>query len=162
MVIDKRNIAANPLSLVFIALSVAVIYLASQFPDQGEIGAHFFPTLIAIGIIIFSIVNMMSEKVAEQDFSDYDLKAAGIISALVLGYVVLMPTTGFLLGSMIFLPVAMYYSNIRSKVLILLISVILPIVLFYIFSQIFFVPLPEGIIPFSRLLPSLPLEVVVP
>lgn len=162
MVIDKRNIAANPLSLAFIALSVAVIYLASQFPDRGEIGAHFFPTLIAIGIIGFSIADMIGDEVAEQDLSDYDLKAAGLISALILGYVVLMPVTGFLVGSMIFLPVAMYYSNIRSKVLILLISVILPIVLFYVFSQIFFVRLPEGIIPFSRLLPPLPLEVVVP
>lgn len=162
MVIDKRNIVANPLSLAFIILSLAVIYLASQFPDRGEIGAHFFPTMIAIGIIVFSIADMMSEEVAEQNLSDYDLKAAGVVSALLLGYVMLMPVTGFLVGTMIFLPIAMYYSKVRSKVLIVLISIVLPIVLFYVFSQIFFVRLPEGIIPFSRLLPTLPLEVIIP
>lgn len=162
MVIDKRNIVANPLSLAFIILSLAVIYLASQFPDRGEIGAHFFPTLIAIGIIVFSIADMMSEEVAEQNLSDYDLKAAGVVSALLLGYVILMPVTGFLVGTMIFLPIAMYYSKVRSKILIVLISIVLPIVLFYVFSQIFFVRLPEGIIPFSRLLPTLPLEVIIP
>lgn len=162
MVIDKRNIVANPLSLAFIILSLAVIYLASQFPDRGEIGAHFFPTLIAIGIIMFSIADIMSEEVAEQNLSDYDLKAAGVVSALLLGYVMLMPVTGFLVGTMIFLPIAMYYSKVRSKILIVLISIVLPIALFYVFSQIFFVRLPEGIIPFSRLLPTLPLEVIIP
>lgn len=162
MPINRRTVVANPLSLAFIALSLAIIYLASQFPDRGEIGAHFFPTLIAIGIIAFSIADMMSDEVTEQDFGDYDLKAAAVVSVLLLGYVILMPVTGFLVGTMIFLPIAMYYSDVRSKILIALISIVLPIVLFYVFSQIFFVRLPEGLIPFSRLLPPLPLEVVIP
>lgn len=160
MFIDKSKIVTTSLPLAFITLSVAVIYVANQFPDRGAVGAHFFPTMISIGIIAFSIINIITEEDSRQDISDYDLRAAGIISILILGYVILMPITGFLVGTMIFLPIAMYYSNIRSRILILLISIILPVTLFYIFSQIFFVRLPEGVIPFSRLLPNLPFWVV--
>lgn len=159
MNIDESNVSSNIIPVLFMILSIVVIYSASQFPDEGEVGTGFFPILVSVGIILSSIVNILTDNVDDSyhDISSYNLISAAIVFTIMVLYVILMPIIGFLIGTMILLPVLMYYSGVQSKSLIAAISVIFPIVLFYIFSRIFLVPLPEAIIPVSRLLPDLPL-----
>lgn len=158
--IDVDNVKSNPLSILFILFSLVVIYYANRFPDGGELGAGFFPIMVSVGIIVFAVADVLADDDTELELSDYDVTPAAIVTVLLVGYVLLMPITGFLVGTMAFLPIILYYSTVRSKPLIALISVGFPIALFYIFSRIFMVRLPEGIIPISRLLPELPLGVV--
>ncbi|WP_435156316.1 tripartite tricarboxylate transporter TctB family protein [Haladaptatus sp. DFWS20] len=161
MVINKEKIRSNPLALVFIAVSTAVILFASQFPSNGQVGPGFFPIIISAGIIVFAVVDLMVDDDTELEMSNFDFKAAVLVFILLLLYLGLMPILGFLVGTIAFLPIILYYSGIRSKITIISISICLPVALFYIFSRFFLVRLPEGIIPFSRLLPTLPLGVIL-
>lgn len=156
-----QKLRFNPLAVAFIMLSIAVIYFASRFPDEGQVGPGFFPIAISVGIILFAVIDLLVDDSTELRLSEYEMTEAGITLVLVVAYVALMPVTGFLVGTMAFLPVIMYFSGIRSKVTIVTVSFFLPIFLFYIFSQVFLIRLPEGVIPFSRLLPRLPLVVVL-
>lgn len=160
--VDADTVKSKPLAIVFIALSAATIVYASQFPTDDALGAGFFPIVIAAGIIVFAVADVLvnDDDDLEFDVSDVDLAPAAIISVLLIAYLALMPVTGFLVGTMIFLPPIMYYSDVRSKALIAIVSIVVPIALFYIFGRIFMVRLPEGIIPVSRLLPELPLAVI--
>lgn len=160
----SKKLATSPLAVVFILVSIVVIYFASQFPDSGEIGPEFFPIVTSVGIIVFAAIDLFVADDSEFEIGDHDLKAAGLAFVLVGAYVVLMPVTGFLVGTMLFIPLTLYYSGVRSTMTIIALSVVFPIVLFFIFSQLFLISLPEGIIPFSRLLPPLPLalELVMP
>lgn len=158
--IDAETVKSNPLSIVFILFSLAVIYYANQFPDDGELGAGFFPIALSAGIILFAIVDLAVDDETELDPSEFELTPLAVVGALLVGYVFLMPYTGFLVGTMAFLPIILYYSEVRSKLMIAAISIGLPILLFYIFSRIFLVRLPEGVIPISRLLPQLPLVIL--
>lgn len=155
-----EKIRSNPLAPAFIVASLVIIYFASQFPDGGQVGPGFFPILICVGIIVFAVADLLVDDETKLDFGEHDLKSAGVVAVLILAYVGVMPITGFLAGTMAFLPVILYYSGVESKAVILLISVLLPVSLFYVFGRIFLVRLPEGAIPFSRLLPRLPLEVM--
>lgn len=155
--IDAETVKSNPLSIAFILFSLTVIYRANQFPDNGELGAGFFPIMLSIGIILFAIVDLTVDGDPEFELSEIDLRPVAIISGLLVGYLLLMPYTGFLVGTMVFLPIVLYYSDVRSKLILAALSIGLPILLFYIFSRIFLVRLPEGVIPVSRLLPQLPL-----
>ncbi len=103
----------------------------------------------------------MVDDDTELEMSNFDFKAAVLVFILLLLYLGLMPILGFLVGTIAFLPIILYYSGIRSKITIISISICLPVALFYIFSRFFLVRLPEGIIPFSRLLPTLPLGVIL-
>jgi putative tricarboxylic transport membrane protein len=161
MVISKEKIRSNPLALMFIAVSIAVILFASRFPSDGQVGPGFFPIIISIGIIIFAVVDLVIDDDTELEMSDFDFKVAVLVFILLLLYLGLMPILGFLVGTIAFLPIILYYSGVRSKVTIISISVCLPVALFYIFSRFFLVRLPEGIIPFSRLLPTLPIGVII-
>ncbi|WP_226481097.1 tripartite tricarboxylate transporter TctB family protein [Natrinema amylolyticum] len=158
--IDADSVKSNPLSILFILFSLIVIYSANQFPDRGELGAGFFPIILSAAIIVFSIIDIITDDDTELEMSTYDLLPPAIIIGLLVGYVLLMSVAGFLLATMAILPVVLYYSGVRSKLKIGFISVVFPIVLFYVFSRIFMVRLPEGTIPVSRLLPHLPLGVI--
>lgn len=154
-------LSSNPLSVLFILFSLVVIYAASTFPDRGLVGPEFFPILISVGIIVFAAVDVLNETTTELELSDHEFGPPAVVLTLLVAYVLLMPITGFLVGSMLLLPVLLYYSDVRSKPVLVGLSLGLPILLFYIFGRIFLVRLPEGIIPFSRLLPQLPLVVVL-
>ncbi len=154
MVLTKLK--SNPLALIFILVAIVVIVYASQFPEGGELGPGFFPILVSAAILVFAVVDIIVDDDTELEMSDFSMIPAAVMFVFLTAYLLLMPYTGFLVGTMLFLPIGLYYSNIRSKLMIALISVGLPIVLFYIFSDLFMVRLPEGIIPISRLLPPLP------
>ncbi|MDJ1433685.1 tripartite tricarboxylate transporter TctB family protein [Halostagnicola sp. A-GB9-2] len=151
------KLKSNPLSVIFILVSVVVIAYATRFPDGGELGPGFFPILVSAAIIVFAVADIVVDDDTELEISDFSMVPAAVMFGFLTAYLLLMPYTGFLVGTMLFLPVGLYYSNIRSKLMITVISIGLPIVLFYIFSDLFMVRLPEAIIPVSRLLPPLPL-----
>lgn len=155
------SLRSNPIALLLIIGSIGVIYVASQFPSEGQIGPGFFPILIAVGIVLFAIVDLFVDDEPEAKIVNSDMKSAGAIFVLVLAYVGLMPLTGFLVGTMAFLLISLYYSGVRSKVTLITLSFGSPIALFYIFSEFFLIQLPIGIVPFSRLLPPLPLGVML-
>ncbi|AHG01701.1 hypothetical protein HALLA_04680 (plasmid) [Halostagnicola larsenii XH-48] len=154
MVLNKLK--SNPLAAIFMLVAVVVIASANQFPDGGSLGPGFFPIIVSVGIIAFGIADILVDDDTQLEMSDFSITPAVIMFAFLVGYLLLMPITGFLVGTMLFLPIALYYSTVRSKLMIALISIGLPILLFYVFSQVFMVRLPEGIIPVSRLLPQLP------
>lgn len=159
--IDAETMKSNPLSIVFILFSLVVIYYTNQFPNEGELGPGFFPIALSAGIILFAIVDLAVDDETELDPSGFDLTPLIVVGGLLVGYVGLMRYTGFLVGTMLFLPITLYYSDVRSKSLIAAISIGLPIALFYVFSRIFLVRLPESeILPVSRLLPQLPLVIL--
>lgn len=160
MIPNADTIRSSPLAVAFIAVSLAVIFIASQFPDDGELGSGFFPIAISVGILVFAALDIVLADDAELELSYDDLKVVGVVFVGLTAYVGLMPVTGFLVGTMAFLAVILHYSGVGSKVTIASVAVLLPVALYYVFSQLFLVRMPEGIIPFSRLLPRLPLGVL--
>lgn len=160
--VNVDNLKSNPLAVVFIALSFATILYASQFPTGDALGAGFFPIIISVGIIVFAVVDVIVDDENDVGLAvdEFELTPAAIVAVLLIAYLAAMPVTGFLVGTMVFLPPIMYYSDVRSKSLIAVVTIVFPVALFYVFSRIFMVRLPEGIIPVSRLLPELPLAVI--
>ena len=161
MKFSTETLRSNPLAVVFMIGAAVVILFASQFPSGGQVGPGFFPIAISAAIIVFSAAELFTGSEDGIDVREHDLRAAVAAFALVVGYVIVMPLAGFLVSTVLFLPVILYYSGIRSKSTIVSISIVLPIALFYVFSQFFLIPLPEGVIPFSRLLPRLPIWVML-
>ncbi len=157
--IGLESVRSSPLSVFFILFSAVVIFFASQFPSGDGVGPSFFPIAVSLGIIFFAGIDVLTDSETELEMSEFDFGPAAIVAAFLVGYVLLMPLLGFLVSTMLFVPVVLYYSDIRSKLLVVALSVGFPVALFYIFGRIFLVRLPEGIIPVSRLLPQLPLVV---
>lgn len=157
--IGLESVRSSPLSVFFILFSVVVVFFASQFPSGDGVGPSFFPIAVSVGIIFFAGIDVLTGSETELEISEFDFKPAAVVAGFLVAYVLVMPHLGFLVSTMVFMPVVLYYSNIHSKLLLAVLSIGFPIALFYIFGRIFLVRLPEGIIPVSRLLPQLPLAV---
>ncbi|WP_256403668.1 tripartite tricarboxylate transporter TctB family protein [Halorubrum salinum] len=157
--VSVGTLVSNPLSVGFILVSLAVIAAASTFPDDGLFGPSLFPIVTSAGIIVFAAVDMLNGSGSELEVSDVDVGPPAVVFGLLVAYIVAMPVLGFWIGSMLFLGALLYYSEIRSRPLLLALSIGVPTLLFYIFGRIFLVRLPEAIVPVSRLLPQVPLVV---
>jgi len=76
-------------------------------------------------------------------------------------YILLLPVTGFLVGTVLFLVLLMRYSQINDYRRSLPISAGVAVLLQFVFGQFLGVPLPEGVFPVARYLPGLWLGVGV-
>ena len=159
--VSVGTLVSNPLSVGFILVSLAVILAASAFPDDSLFGPSFFPIATSVGIIVFAVADMLNGSESEMEVSDIDVRPPAVVFGLLVAYIVSMPILGFWVGSMLFLGLLSYYSEIRSPPLLLALSLGVPTLLFYVFGRIFLVRLPEAIVPVSRLLPQVPLVVGV-
>lgn len=146
--------------LVFL-LAGGVYYLTTDFPSGvGATGPSFFPRLIVGLMSVFALAQLVKAlkqgNVRTQEITWQTAKTVGIAVVLVVGYLVLMPYMGFLVGTIAFLMVSMHFSGVEKVSKSLPVAVFVSIALYYVFVPFLRVPLPESsILPVSRLLPSL-------
>lgn len=152
-------------SMLLIAFSVAVFVLSAGLPEartEGDPGSAFYPRLIAGSIMILALVQFVKRVVSGTEVR-HEVQVGMVVRvSFVIGffaaYVLLLPLFGFLAGSFLFLLVLLRYSGESNPAVLVGVSIGLPLVLFYVFSGFFNIPLPESeVLPISRLLPSLSL-----
>lgn len=143
-----------------LALSAAVFVVSADFPGGrgGDPGAAFFPRLIAGTIAVLALALLVKHVVAD-DRESHEIHPAVarrlvIVMAFPILYIFLMPVVGFPLTTVAFLSGLMWYSGARSVPIVVGSSIGVTLVLYYIFVVFFRVPLPEGIVPIGRFLPS--------
>lgn len=138
------------IGLVLIIFGIWIIYRTYSFPNLNvtETGPGFFPRITAIGIIILSLILIIKSFIIPDEnkvkFLDYKkvLIVIGIMIFYVTGFLIL----GFITSSIISLTAIMYLMGLRKKILILSASLISTITIYFVFTQVFNVPLPEGIL----------------
>ncbi|WP_336037207.1 tripartite tricarboxylate transporter TctB family protein [Halobacterium yunchengense] len=146
--------------LVFL-LAAAVFFVSEDFPGgYGATGPALFPRVI-VGLMAGFALVQVARRVKRGDPKTHEVslsavKTVAVVAAMVVGYILLMPYLGFLVGTVAFLVVAMYYSGISELRRTVPISFGVTLALFYLFGEFLHVPLPESaILPVSRLLPSM-------
>lgn len=107
----------------------------------------FMPKLIALimGFLSFLMVikSGTKESLSRQRMFSRNMLVTVLIFIL---YIILVPRLGYLVSSIIFLPVILVFFGTRSWVIILPLSIILPVLLYWFFSRVMFVMLPEGLL----------------
>lgn len=153
----------------FVGLIVAGVLFYSanqiQFTRRGnELGPDFWPK-IAIGLMAvvcvieivramigaagaYGISHSLEETEPGEEHSYFHLLIGGI--ALILGYAILVPILGFLLGSLLFMAAFMYLGRYRNHVAIWTISAIATFIVAFLFLRFAYVSLPRGEPPFDR------------
>ncbi len=154
-------------AVLFLILSAVVFYLSGQFPESPtETGPGSYPRVIVTLMAVFALVQLgRSLYTGETTTHEVRLPTAKrVVSVVVLIslYVIIMPYIGFLLGTGLFLAITIRYSGGDNWVHIAVVSVIIPIVLYYAFGLFLRVPMPVNpIVPIIRYLPPLPLTIGV-
>ncbi|MFD2212654.1 tripartite tricarboxylate transporter TctB family protein [Metabacillus endolithicus] len=157
-------------SVFFIVFSI-VMFIASNSIIKltvSRLGADFAPKLVAVGIFILSIFYLItslkkqkqdnnqavSKKTEEEKGSTNEKKKISPLSVLLtvgllVLYVVLMPTIGFLITTVVYLFFQMYFLAAKSERRIPLfvgISIVTSVSVYYLFKSVFYLMLPAGIL----------------
>jgi hypothetical protein len=143
-----RNIVA---AVALLALGIVYGYLAARLPERdlpNIPGPSFFPVLIAAILVGLSLallwqgVREWRRTAPRLEMNGIDRKAATMLGVFAL-YVGAFPYAGFLLASIPFTAALMWLYGGRNKLLLAVVSIGLPIFLFFLFRDVFQILLPE-------------------
>ena len=150
MSMGHRNLAAG---IVLLAAGIGYGFATGQLPDRtlpDTPGPAFFPWLITLGLLGLSaalaVRGLIAVRRRDEVFSGYRLPGRGWLA---LGgfaaYLLLLPYAGFVLASVPFCGGLVVLYGERRAVIALAAAVLIPLILFLVFSTGFQVLLPRGV-----------------
>ncbi len=154
MAMAHRNIIAG---LALIALGAWYAFLIGSLPERSVMpntpGPSFFPTIIVSITLLLSALLVISGVMELGKPGDgTDIPRSGVNAKIAVGafivYLGMLPYAGFILASVPFFAVLMHLYGSRSRFMIAVSSLIVPIALFTIFRYGFQIILPRGILAF--------------
>lgn len=149
----RTNLVTGILMALFSGYMLYVMPKQVKVPafDSGAPSPRIIPGICLVVILICSLVLIVEslvfkkEKIVEFDWTNE--KPAILLIALLCIYVFLIVKIGFILASAITFVVLLFYSGER-KPFIYIFTIALAVGIYFLFSQVFHVSLPSGILPF--------------
>lgn len=149
-------------SIFFMVFSAAMMVMAKMLPKSAvmDIGPDFMPmcvgglTFVLAAVLLFLSVKNFKMKAAEAEQSErenLDYKRVLLSFLLILVYVYVLAPVGFIVSTMLYLPVQMLIlapadkREKRNVVQLIIISVVFTFVVFFLFRYGFKIVLPAGI-----------------
>ena len=138
-------------SIFLLLVSLIGYYLArgfeSGFMIDNGLGAGFFPKLVCLILGVLSVL-MFIKSFRDKNIYKFskDNKNTFIIIGLCIGYLFLMEKIGYLLATIIFSISVILTMDRKNIIMSILFSIIFPIGIYYLFSKVFNVSLPTGIL----------------
>ena len=146
-----RNIVV---AIVLAALAAAYAILAAGLPERAvpnTPGPAFFPWLITAAIVGLSAALLWQGMRAARgvplrlDLNQIDRRAVLTLAVFAL-YLAMLPYAGFLLASVPFTAALIWLYGGRKPLLVAAGSLGMPVLLFYLFREIFSILLPAGLL----------------
>lgn len=149
----KTNLVTGIIMALFSIFMLVVMPNQVRVPkfDSGAPSPRIIPGVCLVIILICSIILIIQslvfkkEKVVEFEWKNE--KPAILLIALLCLYVFLIIHIGFILASAIVFSVILFYSGER-KPFIYIFTIALAVGVYFLFSYVFHVSLPNGILPF--------------
>jgi len=146
-----RNLIAGVI-LLFVCAGYA--YLTANLPTRAledTTQPSFFPWIITACMAVLSLALLAQGllPVIDDGVSDGpDISAKRLIGGLVLAvvYMIALPSIGFVIANIVLFGGLMVLYGERNALLIGLGSIVIPVVVFFIFREIFLIRLPLGIL----------------
>lgn len=145
--------------IFFVLLSIVMILAAYALPASTvmEVGPDFMPLcvgyltlVLAVALTVLSLKSLKENKgkTYEEDENKPDYKRVLISFVLILIYVFVMKPVGFIISTIVYLPLQMYTlapTEGRKPVFLTIISIVFTLAVFFLFRYGFKIVLPAGL-----------------
>lgn len=139
-------------------LSIVCLVCARTYPklqaDYMLISASFFPTIVSIMMVVMSVI-MLIEAIVKPKYAEplTESQKKGYLRGLLailncIFYVLIFKPVGYIISSMIAVFLMMLIFGNRKWKLMIIVSIVLPIVLYLVFFYLMQTALPAGILQF--------------
>ncbi|WP_160135353.1 tripartite tricarboxylate transporter TctB family protein [Halococcus salsus] len=140
-------------SILLCLMAIGVFFVSRGFPESPTSAPDpaFFPRVIAGGIALLAVIQfgsaLSSDETRVVTVTTRKVRRVVIPLLFLVGYVVLLPVLGFIIATIAFLLLVMYYSGARDVRLTIPIALVAGVILQNLFVGFLHVPLPTGMIP---------------
>lgn len=150
MSLRKEN---TVIGIILLALSGFYAFLTSRLPDRNipnTLGANFMPYIFA-GLLAFLAILLIVEGYVKHNrgASACDgnklcavdmLNIVALFAALII-YILGIIYVGYLIVTPLFMAFLMYYGGSRNKLEIAIVSILVTVIVYFLFHNVFMVPL---------------------
>lgn len=145
------TLANRIIGIGLLLFSIYVWLTANAFPPSNSIGpgADFFPKITATILGILSVLLVFKKEENAGDIFTLQRGSipkfiGGFISLII--YVILVPTIGFFISTVLVSFVWMLLMGIRKWVVLVSVSILLSVVVVLLFEYVMNVPIPHGVL----------------
>lgn len=147
----KKEISDISAGIVLLMLSVLGYVAAGNLVDPQspvKYGPDFFPKLVLSLLAITSfilLVNGIRKIKTSKEYMDINKRKILVILAFIIiliGYIGLFFVTGFIISTIVFLLIGQWIFGVKKVVFLILTSISVPALLYFLFSTFFKIPLP--------------------
>ncbi len=150
MAMRQRNLIA---ALVAIALGVGYAILTSQLPTrtlQNSTQPSFFPWIVTTCLFLLSgalLAQSLFVRPTADEISENGAGSLRIVWILVfVVYLVVLPGLGFVVANVMFFAVLMVLYGDRNPIKVGLCSIVITLLIFLLFRNVFQIRLPTGVV----------------
>lgn len=155
-------------SILFIIIGIWAWIQTGKFEEVKNtyVQASAFPRIMIVGLLIFSVVLLVQSIIKLMNMKENDplaakaesinfIKDKGVLAGVIvvilcIGYVALFKALGYIICSAIVSIVIMYLIGKRNWLQMILVSVLVPLVMWFIFFKVLTVNIPMGPLDFLR------------
>ena len=145
---------ANVIACIFIAVSLYAFFTARTFPpgSNGALGPGFFPQVLAVLVIFLSVLELVGSRnavIPENQrevtlFRKENLKVWLSVAAVIV-YIWTLKYIGFKIMTPIYLFAMLFFFKVRNKLVLAGVPLGITMLLYYVFSVLLHVQLPQGV-----------------
>ncbi|MDC7245694.1 MAG: tripartite tricarboxylate transporter TctB family protein [Sphaerochaetaceae bacterium] len=130
---------------IYLLVTMAVLLaFATKIPTIPT-EARSYPLVLLIGAFIFSLILFFKDTPIEQDPLQIHIVWKIIIFlAMVVIYLFLMTKVGYIIATAMFLYASLLFLRLENKILLITFPLVLTLVLYFLFTRLLSVILPEG------------------
>lgn len=138
------------LSLILLVISIVYIYLSFQLPSYAPavIDSDAIPKVLGFILLGLSFLLFFDKKDTKMvvDISKKDVFYLVLTVVMIIIYILLLESVGFLLMTSSFLFIATLIYGYRNHLVNLIVSLSFTFIMYYLFNELLMVRLPQGIL----------------
>lgn len=142
----KKSFADMVIGIVLLAFLTS---LAVQVPAIPEVSRGYPLVLLIISYImtIYLLVNSIVKQKKEEKQQTQVIEQVKIIvpyCLMIAVYLVMMSKIGYIVSTVLFMAASLVYLKLKNKVVLIVLSIVLTIILYFVFTNFLTVILPRG------------------
>lgn len=142
----KKSFPDMIISIVLLAFLTSLAVQAPSIPSVSR-GYPVFLLVVCFAMTIFMLINSV-RKLKFEDPQKTQLKEQFLVifpyCLLVAAYLFLMTRIGYILSTIAFMIISLLYLRLKNKVVMILLSLIMTVAIYFIFTRFLTVILPKG------------------
>lgn len=155
-----KNLIPPLIMMLFGILIIVIVPYQININDDSQIGSRFFPYMTAGLIAILSVVSFVKELINRternkqsnsnalselEEKNNYGILRVFFVSVILLFGVIFIPILGFLTTTWLTIIIFMIIMGNKKLYQLIITPILFVILIYFIFSLILNIPLPEGI-----------------